>query len=216
MPTTDNGWSASPDLDVRPLIVAGESFSPGVRDDDDVWTVLRYVAEQVHERVERIWAPGWHEADDWGFSYRPNANNPNSLSRHSGGIAIDYNATRHPNGVPTTRTFTATQIREIHTILGEVEQVVRWGGDYTGTPDAMHFEINTPPGSPALARVADRIRNEEDTMQEADWTRLRAIVREEVTAELDRPIEVAPAPDGRERRRSLRQMVKETWQKRTS
>jgi len=63
VPTTDQGWSASPTLKTRPLIVAGEPFSPGIRDDDDVHTILQYVATQMHERVERIWAPGWHEAD---------------------------------------------------------------------------------------------------------------------------------------------------------
>lgn len=212
MPTTDNGWTASPGLDTRPLIVAGESFSPGVRDDDDVHTLLSYVAEQMHERVERIYAPGWHQADDWGFSYRPNKNDPTRLSRHSGGIAIDYNATRHPNGVPTTRTFTAAQIREIHTILAETEHVIRWGGDYTGTPDAMHFEIDTPPGSPLLAEVADRIRNQEDEMQEADWLKLRGIVRDEIRAELDRPAEVQ-AENGTKKRRSIRQQLKEIWQR---
>lgn len=164
MPTSYNGWSASPTLRIRPLVVAGESFAPGVRDDDDVYVVLQYVAQQMHERVERIVADGWHQADDWGFSYRANANDPNSLSNHSSGTAIDYNATRHPNGVPTRNTFTAAQVAEIHRILAEVEYVVAFGGDYRGTPDAMHFELDENPA--AVARVAARIRkqSEEDDM----------------------------------------------------
>src|SRR4051812_23489826 len=101
MATSQNGWPASAHLKVRPLVVAGESFSPGIRDDDDVYTVLKYVAEQMNARVEPIVRADWHQADDWGYYYRANANDPNSLSNHSSGTAIDYNATRHPNGVPT-------------------------------------------------------------------------------------------------------------------
>lgn len=156
MATSQNGWPASPNLPLRKLIVAGESFAPGILDNDDVFTVLQYVAVQVNKRVERIYMPGWHEADDWGFYFRANANNPNSLSNHSSATAIDYNATRHPNGVPTRNTFTGVQIAEIHDILDEVGNVVRWGGDYRGTPDAMHFEINA---SPTLVKhAADKVR----------------------------------------------------------
>lgn len=157
MATSQNGWSASPDLDIRPLVVAGESFSPGIRDHKDVFTVLQYVAEQMHARVEPIVREDWHQADDWGFFYRANANDPNSLSNHSSGTAFDYNATRHPNGVPTKNTFTAKQIGEVHKILNEVDHVVRWGGDYTRTQDAMHFEINAGPSE--VGRVASGLRN---------------------------------------------------------
>lgn len=142
MTTSYNGWSASPNLKIKPLVVAGESFSPGVRDHNGVYTVLKYVAEQVHARVEPVVQSSWHQADDWGFSYRANANNPNSLSNHSSGTAIDYNATRHPNGVAVSRNFTSAQVAEIHKILKEVNNTVRWGGDYNSTVDAMHFEIN--------------------------------------------------------------------------
>lgn len=180
MPTSQNGWSAAPDLRIRPLIVAGESFSPGVRDDDDVFEVLRYVAEQMHARVEPIVRDDWHQADDWGFYYRPNANDPNSLSNHSSATAIDYNATRHPNGVATSATFTPAQIAEIHKILAECDGAVRWGGDYTRTADAMHFEINT--NATHLRAVADRLREGDHDMPSPEET--RAIVREEIAAAL--------------------------------
>jgi len=160
MPTSQNGWSASPDLRLRPLVVAGVAFVPGIRDDDDVATVLGYVLTQVHERVEPLRNPGC-----WGYSYRPNRNDPNSLSNHSSGTAVDANAPAHPNGVPTAQTFTAAQIAEVHAILAEVDGAVRWGGDYTHTPDSMHFEINTDPAT--LHQVAERLR-EGDMAQYAD------------------------------------------------
>jgi hypothetical protein len=151
-----NGWPASKNPadfgGLEPLVVAGEPFSPGVRA-GDVATVLRYVAEQMHLRVEAVYKPGFHEADDWGYSYRPNVNNPSTLSCHSSGTAIDYNATRHPNG--KRGTFSSAQVNQIHQILDEVERVVRWGGDYSGTPDEMHFEINA--NASAVARVAEKL-----------------------------------------------------------
>ena len=40
VPTTDNGWPASPDLTIRPFVVDGVAFVPGVVDNDDVALVL--------------------------------------------------------------------------------------------------------------------------------------------------------------------------------
>jgi murein L,D-transpeptidase YcbB/YkuD len=152
-----NGWLASPNPadfgGLAKLIVAGESFAPGVRA-GDVHTVFQYVAEQLHRRVEPVVRDDWHQADDWGYNYRPNVNNPRSLSCHASGTAIDYNATRHPNGVRGT--FTATQVAEIRQILAEVDNVVRFGGDFRGTADEMHWEICAE--APAVARVATRLR----------------------------------------------------------
>ena len=154
MPTSYNGWSASPDLPLRPLVVHGVAFVPGIRDDDDVATVLGYVLTQFHERVEQLHNPGC-----WGFSYRANRNNPTQLSNHSSGTAVDANAPAHPNGAPTARTFTPAQIAEVHKILAEVDHAVRWGGDYTHTPDSMHFEINTDPTT--LHQVAARLQEDD-------------------------------------------------------
>lgn len=151
-----NGWLASPNPadfgGLQPLVVAGESFSPGVRA-GDVHEVLSYVAEQVNARVEPVYKPGWHEADDWGYNYRQNRN-ANNLSCHAAGCAIDYNATLHPNG--RRGTFTPGQVATIRAILREVDSVVEWGGNFSGTADEMHFEIA---GSQVeVGVVADRLR----------------------------------------------------------
>src|SRR5690606_39638530 len=46
---------------------------------------------------------------------------------------------------------------EIRKILAEVDGTVRWGGDFSGTKDEMHFEIV---GTGAqVAQVARRIKN---------------------------------------------------------
>lgn len=145
MAVSYNGWSASTDnrdfggLDNR--AVAGVHMAPGVRA-GDVATVLFYVAEQFHHRVEAL-VPGWC----WGYYYRQNRNAAN-LSCHSSATAIDLNAPRHPNG--KRGTFTKAQVAEIRAIQFEVQKVVRWGGDFTGTPDEMHFEIVASPATVGL------------------------------------------------------------------
>lgn len=141
MPVSGNGWPVDPNpatLGIENMVVNGVTFP--VRG-GKVRQLLEYVAVQVNNRVERANAT----YGCWGYSYRMNVNSPGSWSNHASGTAIDYNATRHPNGVPTAATFTQAQIDEIHKILAEVNHAVRWGGDYNGTPDAMHFEINVPP-----------------------------------------------------------------------
>jgi len=155
--TSYNGWTASPNPadfgGITPLVVAGESFAPGVRS-GDVHVVFQHLAEQLNARVEPVYAPGWHEADDWGYAYRANRN-ANNLSCHASATAIDYNATRHPNGVATAQTWTSAQIATIHQILAELDHLVRWGGDFTGTVDSMHFEVIGTPGQ--IAALAARL-----------------------------------------------------------
>lgn len=212
MATSYNGWFASPDLRLRPLVVAGEPFVPGVLDDDDVHTVLQYVAQQMHERVEPIIRSDWHDEDDWGFHFKVSTGDPSKLSCHSSGTAIDYNATRHPYGVSTRANFSQEQIDEIHKILAEVGVVV-WGGDWNH-PDAMHFEIAGTKAQVAMA--ADRIRNgDEDEMKAEDWARLREIVREEVDASNDDLLAttMTVTTSGGTRRLSLKQLLREVWQR---
>jgi len=151
-----NGWLASKNPaafgGLEKLVVAGEAFAPGVRA-GDVHTVLQYVAEQLNARVEPVVKDEWHQADDWGYNYRPNRNNPSELSTHASGTSFDYNATRHPNG--KRGTFAYIQVKTIRKILAEVDNVVKWGGDF-GTADEMHFELV---GNEAeVAAVAERLR----------------------------------------------------------
>jgi hypothetical protein len=158
---SQNGWTAAPNLATRRLVVDGVSFAPGIRDDDDVFTVLSYVVTQYAARVEPLRSPGC-----WGYSYRANRNAPDSLSNHASGTAVDVNAPAHPNDVPTARTFTPAQIAEVHRILLEVRSAVRWGGDYTHTPDSMHFELNCDAAT--LHEVAEELRGDMATSPK-DW-----------------------------------------------
>lgn len=157
MATSYNGWPASRypsqiGINTR-WTVLGHDFPGGVKG-GDVQVVFEYLVKQLHARVEPIqwYAPG----DEWGYNYRLNVNDLSSLSCHASGTAIDYNATRHPNG--RRGTFSAAQVKQIRAILAELDGVVRWGGDFSGTPDEMHFEIR---GSfTAVATVAKKLRGQ--------------------------------------------------------
>ena len=147
MTTCQNGWPADPSrAQIVPLTVFGVSFPGGVRS-GDVETVLRYVAEQFHRRVHSL-TPGWC----WGYNYRE-VRGAAELSNHAGGYAIDLDAPSHPLG--KAGTFTSAQVASIRAILAELGGVVRWGGDYSGRKDEMHFEVV---GSQAqVAAVAARL-----------------------------------------------------------
>lgn len=181
MPTSQNSWSASPNLQLRPFVVGGVSFAPGIRDNDDVETVLRYVVEQYAARVEPLKSPGC-----WGWSYRENRNDPNSLSNHASGTAVDVNAPAHPNGVPTSRTFAPAQVAEVRKILAEVDHTIRWGGDYTGTPDAMHFEVNCDAAT--LHAVAERLRDDMPAYKDWDDESKKQLAADIVAAILKAPV----------------------------
>jgi hypothetical protein len=148
---SQNGWPVDPPR--RSRLVAG---TPDVRvtvADGPAGDVLMHVLAQLHARVEPLTLDGTDGAlDDWGYAPRP-IRGSTETSNHASATAVDANATRHPLGAE--HTFTATQRAEIHRILAEVDQVVRWGGDYTGRKDEMHFEINA--GQDAVARVATRL-----------------------------------------------------------
>ena len=60
------------------------------------------------------------------------------LSNHSSATAIDLNATKHPLG--SAGTFTTVQVALIQALCKKYG--IRWGGDYKGRKDEMHFEIS--------------------------------------------------------------------------
>jgi peptidoglycan hydrolase-like protein with peptidoglycan-binding domain len=146
---SQNGWPANRDPKVIGVVlfgVAGVTFPQGVKD-GDVKTVLGYVAHQFHNTVEPLHA-GWC----WGYDYRP-IDGYTTLSNHSSGTAIDINAPDHPMG--KSGTFNAEQVAAIGKILAFCGGVVRWGGNYSGRKDEMHFEIVGTPQ--AVARLAVKI-----------------------------------------------------------
>lgn len=155
MATSYNGWTASKDpkaigIDAG-FRAAGRPFPGGVKS-GDVAVVFAALVEEFDRTVEEL--DLYTAGDEWGYLYKPSANDPSSLSCHASGTALDLNATRHPNGVAGT--FTAAQVSAIRALLAKYT-CIRWGGDFSGTKDEMHFEIRG--NAAAVKAVADKIRN---------------------------------------------------------
>jgi hypothetical protein len=94
------------------------------------------------------------ELDDWGYAERP-IRGGTALSNHASGTAIDLNATKHPLGI--SGTFSLTKQALIRAQLLTYKGCIRWGADYSGRKDEMHFEINRDPNT--VHEVADELRS---------------------------------------------------------
>ncbi|TDV41781.1 M15 family metallopeptidase [Actinophytocola oryzae] len=155
VPVSQNGWPVNPPRGAR--TIPGTDVRVNVAD-GPAGDVLMHVLGQVNSRVEGVALNGpAGEHDDWGYAER-NVRGSQAISNHASATAVDINATRHVLGAQGT--FTTDQTAEIHRILGEVDNVVRWGGDYTGRRDEMHFEIIG--SQEQVAAVAARLRAERE------------------------------------------------------
>jgi D-alanyl-D-alanine carboxypeptidase len=74
---------------------------------------------------------------DGTYNFRMNVNSPSRLSLHAYGAAIDLAAAENPNGAPWTDNGRMLPRWAIDAFLAEGWC---WGGDFSGTPDAMHFQ----------------------------------------------------------------------------
>ena len=112
--------------------------------------VLAHFALKFFETIEKPSGT----FDLWGWAVR-DIRGDDDTSNHASATAIDVNATQHPIGV--SGTFTPKQRRKIRRALrNQYNGVIRWGGDYSGRKDEMHFEINA--SGRKVARVANRLR----------------------------------------------------------
>lgn len=164
MSTSQNGWPVVPLEAIDRTPILGSKFPNGFLI-GDVHKAFTWLFTQMHTRVEPI-DPG----SCWGYFVKPIEGTTNQ-SNHSSGTAGDWNASQHPMGVHNT--FTSRKRATIQLILNEANGVFRWGGNYTGRPDEMHFEINTNrAGVAAFVNQIERpIVNLTDADVTAIWTR---------------------------------------------
>lgn len=125
----------------------------------DVAVVFDYLGQRFNATVEHI-RKDW----SWGWNYRP-IRGSTVTSNHSSGTAVDFNAPAHPLG--KTGTFSAKQRAAINKILSDCGGVIRWGGNYSGRKDEMHFEIVKNAAS--VKTLADKIRAKKMPGQVAPW-----------------------------------------------
>ncbi len=160
-------------IPVRSFKVPGTNVSLPVR--VDIAPLLIGFAAEFHQKVEPL-VRGWN----WGYAYRPvrGASNP---SFHSAGIAIDLNAPRHPLG--HVGTFSPRQRATIRALCKKYG--LRWGGDYRGRKDEMHFEVILP-----LSQARARVRALQARPPLAA-SRTRTVVRKVVAAVTRKPVSSA-------------------------
>ena len=147
MKYSQNGWSATPSL-IASFTVPGTQVRVALRKGDSS-VILLELMRRFNAEVQSL-----RQKDTGGYNPRSIIDS-RTLSNHASGTAVDLRWNDHPMGARGT--FTAQQRATILRILRDLEGVVRWGGNYTGRKDEMHFEINA--SASAVKRVADKIRN---------------------------------------------------------
>lgn len=146
---SQNGWPANDVTRTQSYKVQGTNRALRLVK-GNAGLLLSLVAAWVHKNVEPI-EPD-KVADDWGYAERNIRGSSTTLSNHASGTALDYNATQHPLGVAGT--WSASQREAINGMLGKLAGTVRWGDNYSGRKDGMHFEINVPPDANGLGKIA--------------------------------------------------------------
>lgn len=134
MPVSQNGYRANDISLTRVFEIPGTTRHVRLRRGPP-GALLVELAAWFHRRLEPI---DRGQLDDWGYAERP-IRGSTTLSNHASGTAIDINALRHPLGAVDT--FTPDQVERIHRWLKSRHGCVRWGGDYKGRKDPMHWEI---------------------------------------------------------------------------
>lgn len=135
---TLNGWVAA--SGIKTYRVPGTGTTLPVK--AAVAPLLIGFAREFHTKVEPLHT-GWC----WGYAYRP-VRGYTTLSYHAFGLAIDLNAPAHPLG--RTGTFSYKERLIINALCRKYG--LRWGGNYSGRKDEMHFECILTP-TQAAARI---------------------------------------------------------------
>jgi len=134
-----NGYPASKDPDeIRITSYPVKGTDRKLKCAESVGPLLAAFASEFHELIEPI-DQGVY--DDWAYAFRNVRGSTDRLSCHSSGTAIDLNATKHPLG--KVGTFPPEKVPMIRALAKKYG--LRWGGDYKGRIDEMHFEVEIAP-----------------------------------------------------------------------
>lgn len=146
MATSQNGYKAN-DYSLIATYTVTRDVKISLRK-GDASVVLLHFARWYDQNIEPL-----TKADTGGYNPRT-IEGSTQLSNHASGTAEDLRWNKHALG--RVGTFTSTQVFKIHAQLKFYNGVIRWGGDYTGRKDEMHFEINK--GLAELAAAAQKCR----------------------------------------------------------
>ena len=157
------GWGSGwPHCSVHPvsLTVDGTSFPGGVA--PEIHDLLELLLVESEKRGLVKLHPGWC----WGYGCRPITGTTTVPSNHSWGLAVDINAPTNGYGSSS------------HTIPASMGAFwnrygFRWGGDYTGNKDWMHFEfMGTPQDAKEMTDKARKDFGGEDELTDAEKRQL--------------------------------------------
>jgi hypothetical protein len=139
MTLSQNGWPALPPDShlLRTITIPAKNgtFRLRVRDGSAGFLLAHYAmfhSESIEDVSGKV-------VDDWGYADRLIRGSTSEVSNHGSGTAIDLNAITHQLG--KFGTYSSQQERRIHSRLRWMRGVIRWGGDYQGRKDEMHFEV---------------------------------------------------------------------------
>lgn len=147
---TLNGWSAG--SGIKTYRVPGTSTYLPVK--ASAAPLLIGFAAEFNRTIQPLHT-GWC----WGYAYRA-VRGYATLSYHAFGLAIDLNAPIHPLG--RSGTFTWRQRVKINALAKKYG--LRWGGNYSGRKDEMHFELILSP-----AQTAAKIRSLQTPTYKIKW-----------------------------------------------
>jgi hypothetical protein len=131
-----NGWPASEDqvaIGIKSYKVPGTHLK--IRCAEKVAPLLVHFAAEFNELIEPIEGGTF---DDWSYAFRKVRGSDTVVSNHSSGTALDLNSSRHI--LSKVNTFDAAKVPMLRALVRKYG--MRWGGDYSGRKDEMHFEIN--------------------------------------------------------------------------
>ena len=149
-----NGWVASADpkeIDVKSYLVPGTKLK--IKCAEQVAPLLTTFCAEFNQHIEPI---DGGPLDDWSFAFRNVRGSTTDLSNHSSGTAVDLNATKHPLG--HAGTFSPMQTVLIRALAKKYG--IKWGGDYSGRKDEMHFEIDLAPAKVAALIIKLGLKHE--------------------------------------------------------
>lgn len=154
MANSYNGWSAldSGSSKLHKWVIPGTNRHFVLRNGSAGFLLAHFIL-WYHEKIHRLDETGsvW---DEWAYAYRPVRGSTTRLSNHASGTAVDLNATKYPLGTTLMLAWRRAQIRAR---LVKYRGTIKWGGDYEGRKDEMHFEINRP--LPFCERRARKLMN---------------------------------------------------------
>jgi D-alanyl-D-alanine carboxypeptidase len=114
------------------FIVSGTRFPGGMR--RELVDLTSMLVQECKNRGYRFGTSSDPSYGCWGYSCRAisGSNNP---SNHSWGLAVDINAPSNP--------YTSPLVTDMPGWMPDLwnQYGFRWGGDYSGSKDAMHYEF---------------------------------------------------------------------------